>query len=664
MVFYFKKVKLGFYKTLVLVEEGTRCFHGRLERRGKFVPDLDHQFRPFDTVLSFTHPLPNFLSFFYTMSETTSPSISIHPVSPYSLDSLNSPADSAPRSDPTSDEEPDLGFNQVLRELPHLQPSHRIPIQIRSATSSTTPTYHAESVTGTDVRSRAAQRSRNSNSTRASRSGMSASTLSSFTRPPTSSMQPDGSTVWDHPRIASYLFGLSGTPSNEHSHSIEEEDEEDEEEDATGDRYSLSPASRSSTPRTVEIADEHDLPEDQSQVLQQFREVFSPETTTSAIPVTVAVASESQRLDSRETARTEDDEIEIDSLSNSQDRDSNSLTYMARPRPPLQEEQTVTTPSSQEYESSDPSMQLRSQQAPPTTTSSSTSSVSLSSYENGSDITIPIAGPSSVNSFITTSIETTTYNTDSSTSASDSASTLMDIVRNRSRNPLPSNTISDSYMTTTGTGSGTRSSHISLLSYQLPETLSAGVIYEDSEPERFSGFRTPRHANVSNLLSGSETPSTSTSMMTQQSQSIYSSGTGTGSGTVSGHRRMLSHAPNVNPPSASSPLMNSELSSLFSSEEPLFGSILPNVPGAVDTWREIAVVNDLGTPDQPPSESILFEPPRRIFEPIRDDEDEPADADRQTSDTRYAGLVRQETVSVTPFSAADSGSTISSTLFV
>ena len=580
------------------------------------------------------------------MSETTSPSISILPVSPYSLDSLNSPADSAPRSDPTSDEEADLGFNQVLRELPHLQPSHRIPIQIRSATSSTTPTYHAESVTGTDVRSRA-QRSRNSNSTRASRSGMSASTLSSFTRPPTSSMQPDGSTVWDHPRIASYLFGLGGTPSNEHS--IEEEEEE---EDATDNRYSLSPASRSSTPRTVEIADEHDLPEDQS---QQLREVFSPETTTSAIPVTVAVASESQRLDSRETARTEDDEIEIDSLSNSREA-SNSLTYMARPRPPFQEEQTITTPSSQEYESSDLGIQLRSQPAP----LSSTSSISLSSYENDSGITIPIAGPSSVNSFITTSIETPTYNTDSSTSASDSASTLMDVVRNRGRNPPPSNTISDLYTTTTGTATrtGTRS-NLSLLSYQLPETPSAGVIYEDSEPERLPGLRTPRHANVSsNPPSGSETASTSSSMMTQQS---YSSGTGTSSGTVSGHRRMVSHASNA----SASP--NSDLSSLFpTSEGPPFtagGNILLGVPGVIDTWREIAVVNDLGTPDQPPSESILFEPPRRIFEPIRDDEDEPVPTDRETSDTRYTAIVRQETLSVTSFSV-DSGSTTSSTLFI
>jgi hypothetical protein len=46
---------------------------------------------------------------------------------------------------------------------------------------------------------------------RTERSGL--STVSSFTRAPTSSIHPDGSTAWVHPQIASYLF--SNTPSNE-----------------------------------------------------------------------------------------------------------------------------------------------------------------------------------------------------------------------------------------------------------------------------------------------------------------------------------------------------------------------------------------------------------------------------------------------------------------
>jgi hypothetical protein len=48
------------------------------------------------------------------------------------------------------------------------------------------------------------------------------STLSTFTRPPTSSLQPDGSTVWANPLIASYL--PRSTPSNETY--LEEEEQE------------------------------------------------------------------------------------------------------------------------------------------------------------------------------------------------------------------------------------------------------------------------------------------------------------------------------------------------------------------------------------------------------------------------------------------------------
>ena len=69
------------------------------------------------------------------MSDTTSPSsVHLHPLSPSS--SMSS-TDSAPQSEPTSDEQPDLGaFTTVLRAWTYLQPPPRIPLQTRPTSSS------------------------------------------------------------------------------------------------------------------------------------------------------------------------------------------------------------------------------------------------------------------------------------------------------------------------------------------------------------------------------------------------------------------------------------------------------------------------------------------------------------------------------------------------
>ena len=187
-----------------------------------------------------------------------------------------SSTDSAPQSEPTSDEQPDLGaFTTVLRAWTYLQPPPRIPVQIHSPTTSTTTTFQPDqSVVDSDFQSNSqAQPPSPSSFTRPLSSNvlheestlgshappLSASFIrppsgrvlqeestlsshalpsssftrppsgsvlqeestlsshalpsSSFTRPPSSSVLQEESTVWNHAPIASYLY--SETPSIE-----------------------------------------------------------------------------------------------------------------------------------------------------------------------------------------------------------------------------------------------------------------------------------------------------------------------------------------------------------------------------------------------------------------------------------------------------------------
>ncbi|KAF8811124.1 hypothetical protein BYT27DRAFT_6456423 [Phlegmacium glaucopus] len=128
-----------------------------------------------------------------TMSDTTSPpSVHLHPLSPSS--SMSS-TDSAPQSEPTSDEQPDLGaFTTVLRAWTYLQPPPRIPVQIHSPTTSTTTTFQPDqSVVDSDFQN-------------SSQPPAHPPSTSSFTRPPSSSVLQEESTVWNHAPIASYLY--------------------------------------------------------------------------------------------------------------------------------------------------------------------------------------------------------------------------------------------------------------------------------------------------------------------------------------------------------------------------------------------------------------------------------------------------------------------------
>ncbi len=461
------------------------------------------------------------------MSESTSsPSVQVLPISPSS-----SSTNSAPHSEPTSDEEPDLGaFNQVLREWTYLQPHPRIPIHIRPATSSTTPTYHAEqSLNGDDIPSRTG------------RSGL--STVSSFTRAPTSSIHPDGSTVWVHPPIASYLF--SNTPSNEQY--IDGEEMEDV--------YSPSlPVSRASTALTVDIASELDFPslDDEFHDSCSNRNDLSPESD-SAIPV--SVAGESQRLDSRDT-HTEGDSLSDRGVESSE----TSRNFV---RPPLQE-RTITSSS---QDSSDPSIlsiQLQSQAVPDTITIRS-SSAALSEDPG---VSISIAGESSnsIDSAIGPS------------NTSGSTATLMNDFFNRSRNPIPPPTSDSSYLTTG------IASNFSLVSYQMPVTPSLAVDHEDSDIER----------------------STDACLRTQQSLTDDSTS------FLASERSQSS----IFVTSTASPLLNPH--SLPPTPEP---SYLNTNHSHLATAISVGNDSDLGTPDQPPSEAIIFAPSRHIFEPIRDDED-------------------------------------------
>jgi hypothetical protein len=116
-------------------------------------------------------------------------------------------ASSAPHSEPTSDEQPDLGaFTTVLRAWTYLQPHPRIPPPLFPSSSSSR-TYRPD-----------------------------ASSISSFTRPGTSvatgtespPLEVEGSTVWNQRRIQSYLDLYSGTPSSDRPDDGEDLEEEDE----------------------------------------------------------------------------------------------------------------------------------------------------------------------------------------------------------------------------------------------------------------------------------------------------------------------------------------------------------------------------------------------------------------------------------------------------
>ena len=157
-----------------------------------------------------------------TMSDTTSPSSGhLHPLSPSS--SLSS-TDSAPQSEPTSDEQPDLGaFTTVLRAWTYLQPPPRIPVQIYSPTTSATTTFQPDqSVVDSDFQSNSQALLASSSSFNRPPSGSvlhedstegshALQSFSSFTRPTSSSVLQEESTVWNHAPIASYLY--SETPS-------------------------------------------------------------------------------------------------------------------------------------------------------------------------------------------------------------------------------------------------------------------------------------------------------------------------------------------------------------------------------------------------------------------------------------------------------------------
>ena len=163
-----------------------------------------------------------YLTIHITMSDTTSSSsVHLHPLSPSS--SMSS-TDSAPQSEPTSDEQPDLGaFTTVLRAWTYLQPPPRIPVQIHSPTTSATTTFQPDqSVVDSDLQSNS-QALPSSSSFNRPPSGsvlhedstvgshVLQPSLSSFTRPTSSSVLQEESTVWNHAPIASYLY--SETPS-------------------------------------------------------------------------------------------------------------------------------------------------------------------------------------------------------------------------------------------------------------------------------------------------------------------------------------------------------------------------------------------------------------------------------------------------------------------
>ena len=557
------------------------------------------------------------------MSETTSsPSVHLHPISPSSESSFSS-TDSAPRSDPTSDEQPDLGaFTTVLREWTHLQPGPRIPVQIRSATSSTTPTFQPEqSVAGSDHEF---DRGRRRNSRTSNRSGL--STQSSFTRPPSSSVQPEGSTVWNQALIASYLN--SATPSNDVI------TEEDEESDGLRDsEYTPSPPSRPSTALTVEIASEVDFPSFDGSRDSSRNELDPspyPDHAEADISLPVPLGSDGQRLDSRETAHR-DDELEEGSLPSggSHGQDTSPTSRDSRHRHVFYTE-TLSSQSNSRYQSQAEvtSVQLQSQAHPATTiANSSAESLFLPIQDSGSSVTLSSTSSASVRQIL----PSTSNNDTVSARSSGSTSTLITALFNRSRIPLPPRTTSDSSVMTTGSA---QSSDFSLISYQLPETPSITNDEERDSSRHSSGLPPLRpqlnhppvmlqeFASSSTSLPSSSVASASLSLKTQKSVDSSSS-----SGSHPNFASAAVEQASANLLPLSHPLGVSHISSLSSDGSPLPNPYSPmpgprpegpiqadlvQSSGAASaagriTVRDFDIVNDLGTPSEQTSELGPFQ---------------------------------------------------------
>jgi len=532
------------------------------------------------------------------MSEATF-SPSVRPGAISSASSSLSSTDSAPVSEPTSDEQPDLGaFVTVLREFNHLQPPPRIPIQIRSATSSTTPTFH--SVSGAELRSRSG---RTGNSRIGSHGA--ASTLSSFTRPPSSSVHPDGSTVWNHALIASYLH--TGTPSNDVI-------TDDEEHEGMGGGYQYTPASIA---LTVDIASEMDyssFDEGSHDSNPPFVEM-SPYPHSDSVPLPVILESDTQRLDSRETAHFEDD------LERSTDRDhgdTSSATSRDIIRPFVEDPvSTAITTNSQNHSRSEShldSIQLLSQARPNTTTAPSPSS-SLS-YP-----TLPSSGVAPYISSVSApqQLSSPDHNPRNIAIAGNSPTYLASLL-NRSQNPIPPRTTSDSSLTTTGSAS---SSSLSLLSYQIIETPPLPV-EEESDPETSTRPSLPRLPTSTNTMASLSTASLSASLKTQRSVPSHSDSSSASFATQ--RQRPLHSVFNESTGAASQTSLAASASTLPNSYSPP-PSPEPERPrpeagfngqssfrngwneGRI-TARDIGIVNDLGTPDQLPLEIPPVDPPR------------------------------------------------------
>ena len=526
------------------------------------------------------------------MSEATSSPSVRHGAISSSSSSLSS-TDSAPVSEPTSDEQPDLGaFVTVLREFNHLQPPPRIPIQIRSATSSTTPTFH--SVSGAELRSRSGR----------SRIGShgAASTLSSFTRPPSSSVHPDGSTVWNHALIASYLH--TGTPSND----VITDDEEHEE---MGGGCEYTPASIA---LTVDIASEMDFDEQSHDSTPPFVEM-SPYPHSDSVPLPVILESETQRLDSRETAHFEDD---LERSTDGDHGDTSSATSRDIIRPFVEDPvSTAITTNHSRSESHLDSTQLQSQARPNTTTAPSPSS-SLSYPTLPSSAAAPYISSVSVPQ----QLSSPDHNSRNIAIAGNSPTYLASLL-NRSQNPIPPRTTSDSSLTTTGSAS---SSSLSLLSYQIIETPPLPV-EEESDPETSTRPSLPRLPTSTNTMASLSTASLSASLKTQRSVPSHSDSSSASANSFATQRQRPLHSVfNESTGAVSQTSLSASASTLPNSHSPP-PSPEPERPRPEagfnshssfrDGWnagritaRDIGVVNDLGTPDQFPSEIPPVDPPR------------------------------------------------------
>ncbi|KAF8908132.1 hypothetical protein CPB84DRAFT_205630 [Gymnopilus junonius] len=555
------------------------------------------------------------------MSETTSsPSVHLHPVSPSSESSLSS-ADSAPRSEPTSDEQPDLGaFTAVLREWTHLQPFPRIPVQVRSATSSTTPTFQPDqSVVGSEYN---VGRSRRRNSRTSQRSGL--STLSSFTRPASSSAQPEGSTVWNQAPIASYLN--SATPSND---MITEEDGESGLRE--GDYTPSPPASRPSTALTVEIASEVDFPSfDGSRDSSRNQLDSSPYSyhMDPDISLPVPLKTYGQRLDSRETAHR-DEELEDASLHlNGSHGQNTSLTSrdFVRQEGPYSETSSLQSHSRYQSQAELTSIQLQSQAHPPSTIATSSSESLSFPVQNPTSSTFL---PSNLSLHVPQRHNLHSNNGSGSGNSSTSTSTMITALLNRSRNPLQRATSDSSTVTT----DSVLSSDFSLISYQIPETPSI-INDEEVDPDQnitqgltVAQSQLTRPPAVPNQFPSSSTslPSTSAasgslSLKTQKSIDSSTSSSHTDFPAfaeqaqptllqpfrVSGASHLSSFSSNGSPlPNPYSPIPpQRRVMSGETSSAPL--SLDDNVGGPT-VVREFDIVNDLGTPGEQVSELELFQ---------------------------------------------------------